>query len=74
MAGCGRQPPIASHNLIVRFLRNGNHSPDSGPSRAALQKAVPDPERPFAQTFIMIGLLRSTIDPQELDRQGVLPI
>ncbi|MCP5444722.1 MAG: hypothetical protein H6968_16975 [Chromatiaceae bacterium] len=26
------------------------------------------------QTFIVIGLLRSTIDPQELDRQGVLPV
>jgi hypothetical protein len=27
---------------------------------------------PFVQIFIVIGLLRSTIDPQELDWQGRL--
>ena len=33
----GRLQPIAVHNLNVSFLRNGNHFPDSGRHRAALQ-------------------------------------
>jgi hypothetical protein len=45
MAGFGRLPPIAPHNLIVRFLRNGNHYPDSGRSHVALHESVADPKR-----------------------------
>ena len=39
--------PIASHNLNVSFLRNGNHFPDSGPLHAALHEAEPDPNLPL---------------------------
>ncbi len=43
----GRLPPIALHNLTVRFLRNGNQFSDSGRCRAALQWAGLDPHRTY---------------------------
>ncbi len=39
----GRLPLIAPHNLTVRFLRNENQFPDSGPLHVALHGAAPDP-------------------------------
>ena len=49
----GRFRAIAPHNLIVRFLRNENRFPDSGPSHVALHESVHDPHR----TIITIALI-----------------